>query len=69
MDSFVRSRLTYCCQNWNLNQAQFDRLDVAYRRFLTEWLEGVSRGKRVVTMNSALELPTKSFTSYVAQEI
>ena len=32
--SFVRSRLTYSCQNWNPTQGQFDRLDVAYRGFL-----------------------------------
>ena len=40
MDSFVRSRLTYSCQNWNLNQAQFDRLDVIYRRFLRRMVRG-----------------------------
>ena len=40
MDSFVRSRLTYSCQNWNLNQAQFNRLDVAYRRFLRRMVRG-----------------------------
>ena len=40
LDSFVRSRLTYSCQNWNLNQAQFDRLDVAYRRFLRRMVRG-----------------------------
>ena len=40
MDSFVRSRLTYSCQNWNLNQAQFDRLDVTYRRFLRRMVRG-----------------------------
>jgi hypothetical protein len=40
MNSFVRSRLTYSCQNWNLNQVQFDRLDVCYRRFLRRMIRG-----------------------------
>ena len=40
MDSYVRSRLTYACQNWNLNQTQFDRLDVCYRRFLRRMIRG-----------------------------
>ena len=34
LNSFVRSRLTYACQNWNLTTAQFDRLDVTYRTLL-----------------------------------
>ena len=40
MNSFVRSRLTYSCQNWTLNQVQFDRLDVCYRRFLRRMIRG-----------------------------
>ena len=28
LNSFVRSRLSYACQNWNLTQSQYDRLDV-----------------------------------------
>ena len=40
MNSYVRSRLTYACQNWNLSQAQFDRLDVCYRRFLRRLVRG-----------------------------
>ena len=34
LDSFVRSRLTYACQNWNTTQYQLDRIDVTYRMFL-----------------------------------
>ncbi|XP_066928505.1 uncharacterized protein [Clytia hemisphaerica] len=34
LNSYVRSRLTYSCQNWNLSQAQQDRLDTTYRKFL-----------------------------------
>ncbi|XP_066919456.1 uncharacterized protein [Clytia hemisphaerica] len=34
LNSFIRSRLTYSCQNWNINQKQFDRIDTAYRTFL-----------------------------------
>ena len=34
LNSFVRSRLTYACQNWNLTLAQYERMDVVYRRFL-----------------------------------
>ena len=34
LNSFVWSRLTYSCQNWNLTTAQFVKLDVAYRNLL-----------------------------------
>ena len=34
LNSFVRSRLTYSCQNWNLTTAQFVKLDVTYRNLL-----------------------------------
>ena len=30
LNSFVRSRLVYACQNWNLTQQQLDRVDAAY---------------------------------------
>ena len=45
MNSFVRSRLTYSCQNWNLKQAQFERLDVTYRTFLRRMIRGGFRRK------------------------
>ena len=45
LDSYVRSRLTYGCQNWNLSQTQFDRLDVCYRRFLRRMVRGGFRRK------------------------
>ena len=45
MNSYVRSRLTYGCQNWNLNQTQFDRLDICYRRFLRRMVRGGFRRK------------------------
>ena len=34
LNSFVRSRLTYACQNWNLTLYQYERLDISYRTFL-----------------------------------
>ena len=34
LNSFVRSRLTYACQNWNITQSQFDCIDATYRMFL-----------------------------------
>ena len=34
LDSYVRSRLTYACQNWNLSSNQFERLNTTYRSFL-----------------------------------
>ena len=40
LNSFVRSRLCYSCQNWNLTQHQYDRLDVAYRVFLRRMVRG-----------------------------
>ena len=40
LNSFVRSRLTYACQNWNLTKLQYDRLDVTYRVFLRRMARG-----------------------------
>ena len=40
LNSFVRSRLTYACQNWNLKSAQYDRLDAAYRLLLRRMVRG-----------------------------
>ena len=40
LNSFVRSRLTYACQNWNLNTAQYDRLDAFYRKLLRKMIRG-----------------------------
>ncbi|XP_066935519.1 uncharacterized protein [Clytia hemisphaerica] len=40
LNSFVRSRLTYSCQNWNLTSLQYDRLDVTYRMFLRRMVRG-----------------------------
>ena len=40
LNSFVRSRLTYSCQNWNLKSSQYERLDVVYRLFLRRMVRG-----------------------------
>jgi len=40
LDTFVRSTLTYACQNWNVNKAQMERLDVTYRGFLRRMVRG-----------------------------
>ena len=40
LNSFVRSRLSYACQNWNLTELQYDRLDVTYRVFLRRMVRG-----------------------------
>lgn len=45
MNSYVRSRLTYACQNWNLKLSQFNRLDVCYRTFLRRMVRGGFRRK------------------------
>jgi len=34
LDSYVRSRLVYACQNWNLSSNQLERLNTTYRSFL-----------------------------------
>ena len=34
LNCFVRSRLTYACQNWCLTTNQLNRLDITYRTFL-----------------------------------
>ena len=36
----MRSRLTYSCQNWNLTNSQFQRLDVTYRTLLRRMIRG-----------------------------
>ena len=40
LNSYVRSRLTYSCQNWNLNSTQYEKLDVTYRTFLRRMVGG-----------------------------
>ena len=40
LNSYIRSRLTYSCQNWNLKSRQYDRLDVVYRMFLRRMIRG-----------------------------
>ena len=40
LNSFVRSRLTYSCQNWNLTTAQCNRLDAFYRTLLRRMIRG-----------------------------
>ena len=40
LNSFVRSRLVYACQNWNLTQQQLGRLDVVYRNLLRRMVRG-----------------------------
>ena len=40
LNSFVRSRLIYSCQNWNLSNIQYDRLDSCYRVFLRRMIRG-----------------------------
>mgnify|MGYP001799860440 FL=1 len=39
-NSFVRSRLIYSCQNWNLGVNQLERLNVTYRNFLRRMIRG-----------------------------
>ena len=57
---FVRSRLTYSCQNWNLTTAQFVKLDITYRTLLRRM---VRRGsiELILTQASVLRSITKSF--------
>ena len=40
LNSFVRSRLTYSCQNWNLTLRQYEKLDVTYRNLLRRMVRG-----------------------------
>ena len=37
---FIRSRLTYSCQNWNLSAHQYERIDVTYRNLLRRMVRG-----------------------------
>ena len=40
---FIRSRLTYSCQNWSLTATQFERLDTTYRTFLRRMVRNGSK--------------------------
>ena len=40
LNSFVRRKLTYSCQNWNLTVGQFEKLDVTYRNLLRKMIRG-----------------------------
>ena len=41
LNSFVgSSRLTYSCQNWNLNVGQFEKLEVTYHNLLRRMIRG-----------------------------
>ena len=40
LNSFVRSRLVYACQNWNLTQQQLDRVNAVYRKLLRRMIRG-----------------------------
>ena len=40
LNSFVRSRLVYPCQNWNLSAQELDRIDTTYRKFLRRMVRG-----------------------------
>ena len=40
LNSFIRSRLTYSCQNWNVNSTQLNRLDTTYRNLLRRMIRG-----------------------------
>ena len=40
LNSFVRSRLGYSCQNWNLTVGQFQKLDVTYQNLLRRMIGG-----------------------------
>ena len=60
LNSFVRSRLTYSCQNWNLTTAQFVKLDITYRTLLRRM---VRRGsiELILMQTFVLRSITKSF--------
>ena len=40
LNSFIRSRLTYSCQNWNLSSKQYEQLNVVYRNLLRKMVKG-----------------------------
>ena len=41
LNRFIRSRITYSCQNWNLTTDQYNRLDICYRNLLRRMVRGV----------------------------
>ena len=40
LNSFIRSRLVYSCQNWNFTTGQSERLNLKYRNFLRRMVRG-----------------------------
>ena len=45
LNSFVRSRLTYACQNWAITQQQLKKIDSAYSTFLRKMVRNGFRRK------------------------
>ena len=45
LNRFVRSRLTYACQNWSLTQQQLKKLDSTYTNFLRKMIRNGFRRK------------------------
>ena len=40
LNSFIRSRLVYSCQNWSLTASQYERMDATYRNLLRRMVRG-----------------------------
>ena len=40
LNSYIRSRLTYSCQNWALTKVQLNKLDSVYATFLRKMIRG-----------------------------
>lgn len=39
-NAYVRSRLLYTCQGWNLNKSKYERLNACHRKFLRSMVRG-----------------------------
>lgn len=43
LNSYVRSRMTYACQQWNLTKSQMEKMNIEYRQMLRKLVRGGHR--------------------------
>ena len=60
LNSLVRSRLTYGCQNWALTKAMFDRVDTCYRIMLRKLIRGGFKKDEVLEDGTRMKYHYKS---------
>ena len=72
LNAMVRSRLTYSCQTWNLNQTQLDKMNSTYVQMLRKLVKNGSKTDNyhyIHSNNDILQLCcTEDIHTYVARQ-